>query len=328
MRKSRLNLFWLILLLAFGSFLSLSSGLYVWHRIDFVSKSLNDAQLIQIIWNIRFPRLLVGILSGGLFALAGSIFQTVYRNKVASPDLLGINALAIFSILVFSLIWPRDDLILLYALIGTIIGFGFIVILSGVRTLIVSSRLIILGLALSLVFRALSQLIVIKADQNQQSLLFFLNGSLANASWQSFTVCLVPAVILIILSLLFSRYLAVMQLSPEVVSGIGMNLYLWQLIYLGVGLLMSAVAVSLSGSLGFIGLIAPNLARAIVAPARISSVLLFSMLCGSCLTVFADWLGKTLIYPNEIPAGILMIFVGTPVFIYLLKNMGWNLKNE
>ena len=91
---------------------------------------------------------------------------------------------------------------------------------------------------------------------------------------------------------------------------------------------MSAVAVSLSGSLGFIGLIAPNLARAIAGSVRAPRVLLFSVLIGACLTIFADLVGKIFVYPNEIPAGLLMIFIGTPVFIYLLKSMNWSFKNE
>lgn len=331
MRHSSLNLFGLIVLLVLGSLLSLGYGLiHLPTENLFVSLQglFKKSESVQIIWSIRLPRLLVGILSGGLFALAGNIFQIVYRNKIASPDILGINALAIFSILMFSLIWPRTDLILLYALIGSTVGLGFILMLSGVRTLAVSTRLIIIGLALSLVFRALGQLVLVKANQNQQSLLFFLNGSLANASWQGVTICLGPATFLIIITFLFSRYLALMQLPNNVAKSIGVNLYPWQLVYIAIALLMSAVAVSLSGSLGFIGLIAPNLARAIAGSVRTSRVLLFSLLLGVCLTIFADLLGKTLIYPNEIPAGLIMIFIGTPVFIYLLKNMVWSFKNE
>lgn len=331
MWRKLLNLFGLIVLLLLGILLTLSYGLVNWHTGSFFGSLYElprSSFFASIIWNIRLPRLIVGILSGGLFALAGNIFQIVYRNKIASPDILGINALAIFSILVFSLIWPRADLILLYALIGTTAGFGVILLLSGVRRLAVSARLIVIGLTLSLVFRALSQLILLKSEQNQQSLLFFLNGSLANASWQNLTICLGPAIFLVIIAFLFSRNLSLMQLPNDVAKSLGINLYTWQLIYIAIALLMSAVAVSLSGSLGFIGLIAPNLARAIAGSVRTSRILLFSVLIGACLTIFADLVGKVLIYPNEIPAGLLMIFIGTPVFIYLLKSMNWSFKNE
>lgn len=331
MQRNLLNLFVFIVLLLLGMFLTLSYGLVNWHTKNFfvsLYELPNRSSFAQIIWNIRVPRLIIGVLSGGLFALAGNIFQIVYRNKIASPDILGINALAIFSILVFSLIWPRTDLILLYALIGTAAGFGVILLLSGVRKLAVSARLIVIGLALSLVFRALSQLILLKANQNQQSLLFFLNGSLANTSWQNLIICFGPAIVLVIIAFLFSRNLSLMQLPNDVAKSLGINLYQWQLIYIAIALLMSAVAVSLSGSLGFIGLIAPNLARAIAGSVRAPRVLLFSVLIGACLTIFADLVGKIFVYPNEIPAGLLMIFIGTPVFIYLLKSMNWSFKNE
>lgn len=273
-----------------------------------------------ILHDVRLPRLIINLYCGMLFALAGSIFQAVFKNPVASPDILGINAIAIFTILIFSNLFGSPYGVFPYALVGVIGGFGLIIALATTDKKIVTTRLIIIGLAISILFRALGQLLVIQSNEGIYNILTLLNGTSYQMSWETVAATTYPTVIFIGVCLLCARYLDVILHNTFVVKTIGMNLDFWQIFFIGLALLMSAIAVSASGSLGFIGLIAPNISRLIFGFSHRYN-LYGSLLIGCILILGSDLVGRVIFYPLEIPAGIIMIFIGTPVFIFLLKDV-------
>lgn len=314
----------LLLLMSLVVALSIATLMFGSHQYSFnqlfsiAAANHNDYFIIH---DVRLPRLILNLYCGMLFALAGSLFQAVYRNPVVSPDILGVNAIAIFAILVFSNLLGNQYSLFMYALMGVVSGFALTMTLATTNKKVVTTRLIVIGLGVSILFRALSQLMVLQSNENLYSVLAFINGTLYQVSWESLHLMTYPTLILIGISLLSARYLDVILVDAPVVKAIGVNLTFWQISFLGLGLLMSAVAISASGSLGFIGLIAPNISRLLLGFSHRYN-LYGSLLIGCVLTLGSDLVGRTIYYPLEIPAGIIMIFIGTPIFIYLLKDLG------
>ena len=274
-----------------------------------------------ILHEVRLPRLILNLFCGMLFALAGSLFQAVYKNPVVSPDILGVNAIAIFTILLFSNWFGSQYSLFVYALFGVVGGFALTMTLATTHKKIVTTRLIVIGLAVSILFRALAQLMVLQSNEGLYGILAFLNGTLYQVSWESLSLITYPTLIFIAICLLSARYLDVILLNKSIVKTIGMNLSFWQWFFIALGLLMSAVAISASGSLGFIGLIAPNISRLIFGFSHRYN-LYGSLLIGCILILGSDLIGRMIFYPLEIPAGIIMVFIGAPIFIYLLKDVG------
>ncbi|WP_115711514.1 FecCD family ABC transporter permease [Legionella sainthelensi] len=276
-----------------------------------------------ILFDIRIPRLITSIYTGILFALAGSIFQAIHKNPVASPDILGVNATAIFAILFFSHVLDTQRGLLGYALMGALFGFGLTTMLSTSNRQIDNTRLIIIGIALSILFKALSQFLVIESKENIHTLLHFLNGTLYQASWQQLGFMTYSVLICITICLFCAPYLDVIMLHTDISRSVGLPLRFWQIFFIGLALYMSASAISTCGSLGFIGFIAPNMSRILFGHSHRSN-LYGSLLIGCCLVLGADLISRIMFYPLEIPIGIVLIFIGTPFFLYLLKTMHRN----
>ena len=270
-----------------------------------------------ILHDIRLPRLIISLYCGMLFALAGNIFQVIYKNPVASPDILGVNAIAIFSILFFSNIFGAKYGLFTYSLVGAIVGFFLVIGFSTTNKKIDPTKLIVIGISISILFKALSQLIVVQSKESIHNILHFLNGSLYQVSWENVILCTPMTILLIVGCLVAVRYLDVISLSADTVKSIGVHLRSCQIYFIGLALLMSATAVSMSGSLGLIGLIAPNISRLLFGFNHRFN-LYGSLLIGSILTLGSDLIGRVLFYPLEIPAGIIMICIGTLVFLVLL----------
>ncbi|KTD09161.1 FecCD transport family protein [Legionella gratiana] len=290
---------------------------------DLWQMSQMDKSNYFILFDMRMPRLIISLYAGALFALAGSIFQAVHKNPVASPDILGINATAIFAILFFSNLFDNQHGLLGYALMGALIGFGLTTLLSTSNRQINNTRLIIIGIALSILFKALSQFLVIESKENIHTLLHFLNGTLYQASWQQLGFMTYSVLISITLCLFSAPYLDVIMLHADISRSIGLQLRFWQIFFIGLALYMSASAISTCGSLGFIGFIAPNMSRMLFGHSHRYN-LYGSLLIGCSLVLGADLISRVLFYPLEIPIGIVLIFIGTPFFLYLLKTMHRN----
>jgi len=290
--------------------------------------SLNDLWQITpenksdyfILYEVRIPRVLMSLYGGALFALSGSIFQVMHHNSMASPDMLGVNATALFTMVLFSNLFGTDHSLVAYALVGAMLGFGLTIGLARSHKRIEAARLIIIGISISILFKALGQLLIIQSKESIHNLLHFFNGTLYQATLEGVKSITYPTFVSIALCLLSARHLDLLSLSPDTVKSIGLRLSAWQIFLIGLALFMSAIALSHCGSLGFIGLIAPNIARLIFGYQH-RYHLLGSLLIGCLLVLSSDFIGHHVFYPVEIPTGMILIFMGTPVFLYLLKKI-------
>nr|WP_249039184.1 iron ABC transporter permease [Deinococcus radiopugnans] len=278
----------------------------------------------QLVLDLRLPRVGVSLLCGAMFAASGAMLQGVIRNPLASPDIIGVGAGAGLAATVFLLAWPAAPPSGLpwAALAGAWGGFGLVLLLSGERRGaggLHPVRLALVGVAVAAALGAAQQLVLVRAPDGLGAALTFLTGTVYGADSARLLRVLPWALALLPAALLLSRTLDVLNLGEDLATGLGTRVNPARLLCLGVGVALAGAAVTGAGILGFVGLLAPHLARLLVG-ARHGRLLPVSMLLGALLVLAADTLGRALLPPLEVPAGIFTTLVGAPYFLYLLKR--------
>ncbi|UQN08455.1 iron ABC transporter permease [Deinococcus sp. QL22] len=278
----------------------------------------------QLVLDLRLPRIGVSLLCGAMFAASGAMMQGVIRNPLASPDIIGVGAGAGLAATVFLLAWPTAPPggLPWAALAGAWGGFGLVLLLSnewrGVGGLH-PVRLALVGVAVAAALGAVQQLVLVRAPDGLGAALTFLTGTVYGADSARLMRVLPWALVLLPAALLLSRTLDVLNLGEDLATGLGTRVKPARLLSLGVGVALAGAAVTGAGILGFVGLLAPHLARLLVG-AKHGRMLPVSMLLGALLVLAADTLGRVLLPPLEVPAGIFTTLVGAPYFLYLLRR--------
>lgn len=262
------------------------------------------------VFTLRVPRILSSLICGGSLAVAGALFQAVFRNPIADPSILGVSAAANFfklgGALLLPAMWGRNWF---FALGGGLVALA---ILTSGRALADPYRLIIVGVALDATFVGLQQLLSSGATQISSST---FNGM----TWSETTVLLILGVIGLIGALLIAPWANYLKLTDTALSHVGVpvSVIRWSLLLLGMYLAVSVTAVV--GAIPFVGIVVPNIARRLVGH-DYQTVLPFSMLAGAWLMLAADTLGRTVISPSEISAATMMAIIGGPFVILLLQR--------
>ncbi|MCW7074859.1 MAG: iron ABC transporter permease [Candidatus Methanospirare jalkutatii] len=288
-----------------------------------------------IVWDLRLPRILMGILAGTGLAIAGTIMQAILRNPLASPFTLGISAGAGFGAALAILLGA--------GLVGgkyLIIGNAFIFALIPTFVIIGLTRfrratpetMILAGIALLYIFSAATTLLMYFGEAEAvKEAYFWMVGSLGKSSWEQLIFQLklgsasiimpgaVPAVLIvcIILLMLKSWDLNVMSAGDETAKSLGVNVEQTRIFVLILASLMTAAIVSFTGTIGFIGLVAPHMCR-IVIGADNRFLIPASGLLGGALLLAADTAARTIMAPVILPVGVLTAFMGGPLFLYLI----------
>lgn len=272
-----------------------------------------------IIQKYRLARVILAVLAGAGLGVSGAILQGVIRNPLASPDVIGITKGASLAAMVVILLFPAAPLIVLP--LSAFAGAGLVAVLLMVFVRKKNARpstIALVGIALGAICHAGMQYMMVKFPGDVNAALIWVTGSLWGRSWDEIKL-LAPwlALCMPILFLLAAK-LDLMSLGDELVDGLGERSarLRFMLIFVAVGLAGSCVAVV--GSIGFVGLIAPHIARRLVGT-KSKYLLPASGLAGSIILLAADSLGRGLMPPVEIPAGILTAIIGAPYFLYLLK---------
>nr|WP_246580639.1 iron ABC transporter permease [Deinococcus aestuarii] len=280
----------------------------------------------QLVLGLRVPRVLVSLLCGAMFAASGAIMQGVIRNPLASPDLIGVGAGAGLAVTLFLLAWPGAPVggLPWAALAGAWAGFGLVLLLArewrgaGLNNLH-PVRLALVGVAVAAALGAWQQLVLVRAPDGLGTALSFLTGTVYGADTERVARVLPWALVLLPAALLLSRTLDVLNLGEDLATSLGTRVSAARLLCLGVGVALAGAAVTGAGILGFVGLLAPHLARLLVG-GRHGRLVPVSVLVGALLVLAADTLGRTLLPPVEVPAGIFTTLVGAPYFLYLLRR--------
>jgi iron complex transport system permease protein len=277
-----------------------------------------------VIMDVRLPRILTSALVGGGLAVAGGVFQAILLNPLADPYTLGISSGAAFGasmVLLLSIVGisiPAWVSVPLFAFIGAILTLFAVFYLASSNNRLSSNTLILSGVIIASILAAGIGFIKYLADEKVGVIIFWLMGSFVGKSWTDViltTVFTIPGLFVI---LYFSRDLNIMALGERSAETLGINTGKTRKILLIWASLITAICVSVSGIIGFIGLIVPHLLRHILGPDN-RILLPACFLGGALLLLFADTITRAVL-PSEIPIGILTSLIGGPFFCYIFRK--------
>ncbi|QSE42291.1 iron chelate uptake ABC transporter family permease subunit [Rhodococcus erythropolis] len=273
-----------------------------------------------IVWDLRLPRTLLAALCGAGLGLCGAIMQSLLRNPLADPFVLGISSGASTGAVLIVILGVGSGVIGLSsgAFIGAVISFALVLLLAHAAGG-TPDRVILAGVAATQLFSALTSFIVITSADPEQTrgVMFWLLGSLGGADWLDVALCAAVVAVGLVVCLTHSRALDAFAFGEDAASSLGVNVWRVRVTLLLATALMTAVIVSVAGAIGFVGLVLPHAARALVGPSH-RRLLPASALIGSIFLVWVDAVARTAIAPQELPAGVVTALVGVPAFAVIL----------
>lgn len=275
-----------------------------------------------IVWNYRLTRALVAAACGAGLATCGVILQSLLRNPLADPYLLGISAGASTGAVLVALLGVGAGLLTLSAgaFVGAMAAFALVVLLARVSgSASGTGQIILAGIAGSQLFNALTAFLITKSASSEQArgILFWLLGNLSGVRWPSVWLAVPVAVAGLVVCLWHRRALDAFTFGADSAASLGIPVRRVQLVLIGCAALVTAVMVSIVGSIGFVGLVIPHAARLMLGTGH-SRLLPASALGGALFLIAADVLSRTLIKGQVIPVGVITALVGAPVFALIL----------
>ena len=326
LKKQRFILIILLLFIILTTFISIRVGYssLTYDRILPILFGQGTFKEEFILFSVRLPRILIILLAGMALALSGSILQSITRNDLADPGIIGINSGAGVAIAIFFLFFPIDAASFAYLLpfvgfIGALITVIFIYIFSYDKKIgLQPVRFVLTGVGFSLAFSGLMVVLISSSEREKVEFIAkWLAGNIWGTDWPFIWAILPWLFILIPFTLYRANRLNILGLSDPVAIGVGLSLERERIVLLGVAVALAAAAVSVTGGIAFIGLMAPHIAKALVGP-RNQLFIPVAILIGGWLLLFADTIGRNLVDPDGIPAGIMVALIGAPYFVYLL----------
>ena len=276
-----------------------------------------------IITDIRLPRLIYSVLTGIGLSLVGLLMQTVTRNALADPYVLGVSSGAstgaVFAIIMGGLPFLGQYNTPIFAALGAALSIILVLLCVGKSNSPV--KLILIGMGMTGVFSALTMMIIYGAKHEAQvrSAMFWLLGSFAGIQWGDLPLTAIIVTLVMLYIYMFNKDLDVGLLGNHEAAQMGLSVKQLQLSIVIISSVVIATLVSKVGVVGFIGLIIPHLARIIGGPKH-KHTLLFSALIGSIVMIWSDVLSRALYSPEEIPIGVLTSLLGAPLFIWIIMN--------
>ena len=285
-----------------------------------------DPKMATALVNIRLPRILVVVMVGAALAVAGASYQGMFKNPLVSPDLLGASAGASFGACLALLLGLSNLYVQLFAFVGAMVAVGGAVWMNRmVNKYDAILGLVLGGMLVSTLFQSCTSLVKFMADANDKlpAITFWLMGSFSRIDQADFWMILLPMVLGFAMLLLERWKLNVLSFGEEEAKSLGINTKRVRLIVIFASTLIVACSVAVSGIVGWVGLVIPHLARAIVGP-NYKVLLPASMFIGAGYLLLVDDIAR-LVSSTEIPIGILTAILGVPFFIFIFKhNMkGW-----
>jgi iron complex transport system permease protein len=302
---------------------AVSFGNYVVPPLEVVRLLLglspSNADYTFIVMTLRLPRALVALLVGMALGVAGTITQGILRNPLAAPGIIGINAGAALAAVIVIIVLSSAPIALLppAAFLGGLIVFGCIYLLAWNRGSS-PTRLVLVGIGFSLMTVAITNILVTFGNINNVSqALVWLAGSVYGRTWEQVWGLLPWLVVLVPVAILLGRDLNVLHLGDEVARSVGSAVEWRRGALLVTSVALAGAAVASAGTIGFVGFIAPHIARRFVGPSH-TGLIPTAALTGGLLVLGADLLGRSLFAPIELPCGLVTSAIGAPYFLYLM----------
>lgn len=277
-----------------------------------------------VLWFIRMPRVVIGLLVGASLALAGAVMQGVFSNPLADPGIMGVSAGAsLGAVLAIALGMTSLGLFYmpLFAFIGAFVSVGITIILTWRNNKLDTTTLLLAGVAVSMLLGAFTSGILTMINEYRlREFLFWMVGGLDFRRWEHVFIAIGPILVGSIILMLLGRHLNVLVLGDTEARALGLPVMVYRILFLLLASLITATAVCVSGSIGFVGLVVPHIVRLLVGTDH-RILLPMSALGGALFLVFCDTLGRVIAQPVEIRVGIMTALLGAPYFLFLLYRL-------
>lgn len=326
LKKQRLFLAVLLTLIIVTAVVSMGMGAAALSYDRLIPTLLGEGTFKEefVLFSIRLPRILITVLAGMALALSGAILQGITRNDLADPGIIGINSGAGVAVAIFFLFFPIEPgsfvyMLPLVAFFGAIITVCLIYLFSYTKNSgLEPVRLVLVGIGFSMALSGAMIVLISSAEREKVDFIAqWLAGNIWGTDWPFIWALLPWLVILIPFTLFKANRLNLLGISEPAAISVGVSIEKERIILLITAVALAASAVSVTGGISFIGLMAPHIAKTLVGP-RNQLFIPLAILIGGWLLLFADTIGRNLIEPNGLPAGIMVALIGAPYFMYLL----------
>ncbi|WP_327342189.1 FecCD family ABC transporter permease [Streptomyces europaeiscabiei] len=273
-----------------------------------------------IVWNLRLPRTLLAAVCGAGLAVCGAVMQSLLRNPLADPFVLGVSSGASTGAVVVVVLGVGGGALSVSggAFLGAVVSFGLVLLLS--HTLGgTTDRVVLVGVAAMQLFSALTSFMVMTAAdaETTRAVLFWLLGSLSGADWTDVAVCLAVLVVVLLVCLGHTHALDAFAFGQDAAASLGVSVARTRLVLLCATALLTAALVASAGAIGFVGLVLPHAARALTGSGH-GRLLPATALAGSVFLVWVDTLARTVLDPQEVPVGVVTSLIGVPAFVAIM----------
>ena len=277
-------------------------------------------QAEAILFNVRLPRIILAVLVGCCLSAAGAAYQGVFRNPMASPDILGASAGAATGAVIAMLLQFSSQMVILFAFCGSLITIAAVMFISRAARGNKLLGIILAGIMVSSLCNAVTSYVKLVADPNDvlPNITYWLMGSLGKTKPESLRFAVIPMVIGLVPLILLRWRINLLTLSDSEARTMGVNAGRVRLIVIISATLITAASVSVSGLIGWVGLVVPHLTRRLVGN-NYRHLMPTSMLCGAIFLLIVDNVSRNLLL-TEIPIGILTAVIGAPFFIWLITR--------
>lgn len=325
-RKQRITIFVLMILIlgTIIAYLGIGASAVSFNRILPTLFGYGTFKDEFVLFSIRMPRIIISLLSGMALALSGSILQSITRNDLSDPGIIGINSGAGVGIAIFYLFFPTEVGSFFYTL--PIVAFFSAIITSFLIYIFSYSKkdglqpvkLILVGVGFQMALSGV--MIVLMSSSDSRKVDFITNwlaGNIWGADWPFVWALLPWLIVLFPITLYKANHLNILNVGEPVAIGVGISIQKERMVLLLVAVALASSAVSVTGGISFIGLLSPHIAKALVGP-RNQLFIPVAILIGGLLLLIADMIGRNLLSTTSLPAGIIVSLIGAPYFIYLL----------
>lgn len=311
----------LLLVLLFFSSVTLGTLKFSFMQIWDALLGRGEQLVIDVLFDLRLPRVLVALVIGMNLATAGALMQAVMQNPLADPGIIGISAGASVGGILLMLALPQYAYLVPPVAFAGALFAAFLIYVLAWKDGFTPVRIILSGVAINALLGSLTGLISILFSDRLQGALMWLNGSLSGQTWLHFKILIVYSVPALFLSFFCIRAANVLLLGDEKAHSLGISVNRCRIFLSIIGAFLAGISTSTVGIIGFIGLVIPHILRILVG-SDYKSLLPFSMFGGAVLVLGADTFARTIASPIELPVGIVMSVFGAPFFLYLLRSSG------
>ena len=274
---------------------------------------------VATIYDLRFPRIFIAMLGGAAMAVSGVLLQAVMKNPLADPGIIGVSSGASFVAVLVTACFPLlYKFTPLFACVGGCTACALVYLLSW-KSGLSPIRLILVGVAINSMFTGLMSAFNSGTGSTYSGVASIVNANITQKTWDDFRLLVCYAVVGLLLSLFVTRYCNLLSLEDKTVRSLGINVTAIRLIISFVACLLASISTAVIGPISFLGLIVPHIARLLVGSNH-KVLMPYTMILGAFTFLLADTIGRTICYPYEINATVIMSVVGGPFFVFLLRR--------